>query len=169
MYAVECYGGDYSDKWSRVVGFCSTETRAQEYIAEKEERYARKLKFSEIINNMISDWQIKNPDHRQFYEHFKQSIPIPKWNSKNGQMTPEFRAERNRIQEENAKMAEEYYENLHSRKEIFYASLVDEINKAFIEHGLTPEDFGLDVITCDNIFVSVDEENYTYYEIKSLD
>ena len=39
--------------------FCSTETRAQEYIAEKEERYARKLKFSEIINNMISDWQIK--------------------------------------------------------------------------------------------------------------
>ena len=32
-------------------------------------------------------------------------------------------------------MAEEYYENLHSRKK-FYASLVDEINKAFIEHGV---------------------------------
>lgn len=168
MYAIECYGGEYSDKWSRVVGFCSTETRAQEYIAEKEERYARKLKFSEIINNMISDWKIKNPDHRQFYEHFKQSIPVPKWNSKNGKMTPEFKAERDRIQEENVKLAEEYYEKLHSRKEIFYADMVSEIKKKFQEHGFTPKDFGMDDITCNIHSLSLEEKSYTYYEVKSL-
>lgn len=119
MYAVECYGGEYSDKWARVIGVCTTETRAKEYIAEQEELYTRKLKFIEIINRMIPDWENKNPEHRQFDECFKQSIPVPKWNSKNGKFTP--------------------------------------------------KDFGLDDITCDNYFLSVDEENFTYYEVESLD
>lgn len=172
MYVIEISGGAYSDKWMYIEGVCKTEEKAKEILAAFESKQKHYLHVSEVVDNMIVEWKKNNPEKGQFDVVFKQE-PIPKWDSKNGKMPDDFRANRDLIKSRNSINAEIFYKKRSVMLEQFYSELVNAV-KEYVKNNSSDAELiqayrdefnhylvNPSITRCHDI-------SYSYYEVKEF-
>lgn len=173
MYVIECSGGEYSDKWMVIEGVCKTEEKAKEILAAFESKQKHYIDISKDVDNMIDEWKKNNPENGQFDVVFKQE-PIPKWDSKNGKMPDDFRANRDLIKARNSINAEIFYKKRDVMEAQFYSELVNAV-KEYVKNNSSDAELiqayhdEFNHYLVNPSIMRYRDISYSYYEVKEFD
>lgn len=149
IYLVFKEGGEFSERYSRLMKGWFSEENAQKHVLELQEEQKIFRELHALSKQFKLNWDIQNP-----ISMLPSLEPIPKWKAGigEGEITKEMRLERELIKERNQKITDEYWSmrNVHFEKR----------NVALIEYLLT--------INANNKFISMTRNTYEY-SFNSLD